>query len=288
MAKLSLNVGTSAQRVMVFIQDSTLTTGAGKTGLTNASSGLKWYYAREDDGNAGGTAVSASTATKGSYTAGGFIEKDATNMPGIYEIGIPNSALQTGSKYSTHMLHGATGMAPVLLEIELTQVNNQDSVRYGMTALPNAAAQGANGLPTAGTGAFQISTSAGMVLVQRGSAAGQLDATSGIVAANMLQTLNVTIPASAGYVAVDWGTLVNKTTTNALTGTTISTTQIISAVNGSVGSVTGITASDVGAIKTQTDKMVFTVANQINSNILYVNSTKVSGDGSPGNTWGPV
>jgi hypothetical protein len=38
-------------------------------------------------------------------------------------------------------------MAPVTLEIELTAWDNQDSVRGGMTALPNAAAGATNGLP---------------------------------------------------------------------------------------------------------------------------------------------
>jgi hypothetical protein len=58
-------------------------------------------------------------------------------------------------------------------------------------------------------------------------------------------------------------------------------------LSGSVGSVTGLTASDVGAIKLQTDKMVFTVANQIDANIQYVNDVAVTGNGQVGTEWGP-
>lgn len=58
-------------------------------------------------------------------------------------------------------------------------------------------------------------------------------------------------------------------------------------LSGSVGSVTGLTASDVGAIKTQTDKFVFTVANQVDANIQYVNDVQVNGDGQAGTEWGP-
>lgn len=42
----------------------------------------------------------------------------------------------------------------------------------------------------------------------------------------------------------------------------------VASVVGAVGSVTGLTASDVGAIKTATDKLTFTVANQIDANVL--------------------
>jgi hypothetical protein len=57
-------------------------------------------------------------------------------------------------------------------------------------------------------------------------------------------------------------------------------------VAGAVGSVTGLTASDVGAIKTQTDKMAFTVTHKIDANILAVNSVTVNGNGA-GIPWGP-
>ena len=42
----------------------------------------------------------------------------------------------------------------------------------------------------------------------------------------------------------------------------------VGSVTGSVGSVTGLTASDVGAIKTKTDSLTFTVAGQVDSNVL--------------------
>ena len=43
----------------------------------------------------------------------------------------------------------------------------------------------------------------------------------------------------------------------------------------------------ISAIKTQTDKMTFTVANQIDSNIQSVNDVTVNGTGAAGNEWGP-
>lgn len=61
----------------------------------------------------------------------------------------------------------------------------------------------------------------------------------------------------------------------------------VGSVTGAVASVTGLTAADVGAIKTQTDKLTFTVANQVDANTQYINDTAVTGDGSA-TPWGPA
>ena len=43
----------------------------------------------------------------------------------------------------------------------------------------------------------------------------------------------------------------------------------------------------VDAVKVQTDKLAFTVANQVDANIQYINDTAVTGDGGA-TPWGPV
>lgn len=43
----------------------------------------------------------------------------------------------------------------------------------------------------------------------------------------------------------------------------------------------------ISAIKTQTDKLTFTVANQIDANIQYVNDVQVTGNGTVATPWGP-
>lgn len=92
----------------------------------------------------------------------------------------------------------------------------------------------------------------------------------------------------------DWN--INKTgyTLTATTGLGNQTANItgtlsgaVGSVTGAVGSVTGMTASDVGAIKTTTDKFIFTVANQVDANVQYVNDILVTGNGQPGTEWGP-
>jgi hypothetical protein len=135
MAKLAILKGTTSKLLKIFVQDSSLTTGAGLTGLTSGSGGLIAYYIREGDSSA--TAISLTSATLGTFTSSGFVEVDSSHMPGVYELGIPNAAIASGAKSVLVMLSGATHMVPVLLEIELTATDNQDSTRGGMSALPN-------------------------------------------------------------------------------------------------------------------------------------------------------
>lgn len=114
--KTSLKKGTTSKRLAIYVED---TDGLPLTGLVWNSAGLSWYYWREDEGNADGTAVTLATMTRGTWASGGFVEKDATNMPGFYEIGIPNAALTAGAGWFVMVLRGASTMAPVAVEIAL-------------------------------------------------------------------------------------------------------------------------------------------------------------------------
>ena len=135
--------GTTSEILLIFIQDSASTTGAGKTGLAHNTAGLTAYYTRSNSTSA--TAISLVTMALGTYTSGGFREVDATNQPGWYQFCPPNGVFTSGRMTSIH-LQGASGMAPCPIAIELTASDNQDGVRGGLTALPNANASSAGGL----------------------------------------------------------------------------------------------------------------------------------------------
>lgn len=180
MAKLSILAGATSVSVPVFVQDSSKTDGSGLTGLVYNSSGLTAYYALP---RAAAVAITLATlaAVTSSYSSGGFKEIDATNMPGWYRLDVPNAALASGRSVGIH-LKGATNMAPLPLEVELTGWDNQDGVRGGMTALPNAAAEAAGGLFTRGTGAGQI----------RQDANGRVDANAKAWVDGTIPAVNVT------------------------------------------------------------------------------------------------
>lgn len=190
MAKASRLAGATSNIFEIFIQDSTSTAGAGKTGLL--FSGITGYYKRSN-GTAAVQITMATITTLGTFATGGLKEVDATNMPGLYEVHIPDTAFATGAKNVVVMYKGGTNMAPVLLEIELTVVDNQDGVHFGITGIPNAAAGAVGGLPlavdTSGrvdvlkiNGTSQTARDIGLsVLLSSGTGTGQLSLTAGKV-----------------------------------------------------------------------------------------------------------
>lgn len=141
MAKLFVQAqATSNRSEYVFVQDSASTTGGGKTGITFNASSFTAYYVRPPVAGVGGTAVSITLATQtvsGAYSSGGWVEVDATNLPGIYRFDIPNAVFATGVDHAVVMLKGASGMAPVSLEYQLVGF---DSSTAWLTSAQTAAA----------------------------------------------------------------------------------------------------------------------------------------------------
>jgi hypothetical protein len=118
MAKLAIKKASTDVTTYVFIQDSSKTTGEGLAGLAYNTASLVGYYVRPK-GSA--TAITLATQTvTGDHSDGGFKEVDATNMPGVYRLDLPDAVCATGVPSVVVMLKGATNMSPVVLEIQLT------------------------------------------------------------------------------------------------------------------------------------------------------------------------
>lgn len=300
--KLSMLVGSTSQTINIFIRDSSSTTGAGLTGLAYNTASLTAYYGLP---RAAAVAITLATQTvTGAWSSGGFVEISATNMPGWYRFDIPDAALASGRSVSLH-LKGATNMAPIPIEIELTAWNNQDGVHGGMSAIPNAAPGAANGVFIAGTNAATAVTTAftttftgnltgsvgsvtgavGSVTGAVGSVTGSVGSVTGLTASDVgaIKAKTDNLPAApASTTNITAGTITTVTNvTNAPTagdftttmktsiGTAVAASAVASVtgnvggnVVGSVGSVTGLTASDVGAIKAKTDNLPSDPADQ--------------------------
>lgn len=71
--------------------------------------------------------------------------------------------------------------------VSVVAFNPYDTVRLGLTALPNVASGNSGAIPTVGTGTAQISVSSGQVILQSGTGTGQLSFTSGILSVNTTQ-----------------------------------------------------------------------------------------------------
>ncbi len=200
--KLSILAGSTSQTINVFIRDSSSTTGAGLTGLAYNTASLTAYYILP---RAAAVAITLATQTvTGAWSSGGFVEISSANAPGWYRLDLPDAAIASGRFSSLH-LKGATNMAPLPIEIELTAWNNQDAVHGGMSALPNTACTTNASLLTSGTGTDQVSVTSGQV--------------------DLGKILGTTSAGAVGYVGVDWAHVNAPTTTVNLSGTTIAVTQ---------------------------------------------------------------
>lgn len=154
--KLFVKQGKTSKRLFFKVKDSSSSTGAYKTGLDNTKFAIA--YSREDDGNAGSTVVSLSAGTRGTWSSGGLVEKDATHSKGEYEFGAPNAAFAAGSGIVTFNIQdaGSNNIVPLGIEVQLVPWDPDDGVHLGLSSLPNAAAGAGGGLPINGTNAGNI------------------------------------------------------------------------------------------------------------------------------------
>jgi hypothetical protein len=304
-----IKAGATSQSVYIEVLDSTSTTGGRKTGLVYNTAGLTAYYAR----NAGSaTAITLATlaAANSAYSSGGFKEVDATNMPGVYRLDLPDAAIAAGVPSVVVTVRGATGMVQVSLEIQLTAIDLQDAVRGGMTALPNANAEAAGGLYTRGSGAGQINQPANgqidvntvklsgttqtardlgaSVLLSSGTGTGQLDFTGGVVKANLAQILGTALTETAGQIAAAFKKFFDKATP---TGTINSLPDAVAGAAGGVfiaGSNAATTANITGNITGNLSGSVGSVTGAVGSVTGAVGSVTGAVGSVTGNVGGSV
>lgn len=267
--KLLRKLGATSEIWQIFIADSSSTTGAGLTGLTNATSGLTAYYHRDTDTTA--TAISLVTMTVGTFTSSGFKEIDSTNMPGWYQLCPPNAALATGAKSCAFHLKGATNMAPLPIEVDLqAQVDvtswNDTAVASPATAgIPEVNIKNINNVSAASvttvnanqgtTQPLNFTGTAGSALVKSdmvdvaGAAVSATTAQLGVNVVNWNNTV-VATPATAGIPDINVKNMNNVAATSITTiNANQGTTQPIN-FNGTAGSA--MVKADVEQINTQT------------------------------------
>lgn len=252
--------------LIVFIQDSSSTTGAGLTGLVYNSASLVCYYVRP--GSAAAALSLATQTVTGAHADGGFVEIDATNMPGLYRLDLSDAVVATGVDSVAVMLKGATNMAPVTLEIQLTDVDLNDGVRGGMTALPDAAADAAGGLIISDAGGFDVDTQLGAdidaILVD----------TNSLNDTKIPQTLNLT---ASGNIGIDWANVENPTTAVDLSGTDIQLCDTVTTLTNDPAIVASGTA-DSGTTTTLVDAALTEADTDYwEGNLLKITSGNIAG-----------
>jgi hypothetical protein len=90
----------------------------GATGLTASTSGLTARYNRTRTASVSIPLVARTIAQ--AWTAGGFAEVDATNMPGVYRLDLPDAALAAGADDVTVVVRGASGTNGAVMTVKLS------------------------------------------------------------------------------------------------------------------------------------------------------------------------
>lgn len=237
--------------------DSTELTGKVYTDVTGS-------YQRQ-----GGTRTAITMATlsgpSASYSSGGFVEVDATNMPGAYNFDVPDAAFATGADWVmvTLKVSGAfvqtfmfaletKGAAEVSAQLPtaLTTDGNikADALRLGGTLLTGRDI-GASVLLSSGTGTGQLSITSGVASVNTTQFAG-----SAVVATTgKLWCLdgsgNAIAPAATALSTAVW----TGVPTGFLAATFPST--VSSYAGGAVASVTGAVGSVTARVTANTDQL---------------------------------
>jgi len=90
----------------------------GATGLTASTAGLSAYYNRTRTASVSIPLVARTIAQ--AWTSGGFAEVDATNMPGVYRLDVPDAALAAGADDVTIVVRGASGTNGAVMTVKLS------------------------------------------------------------------------------------------------------------------------------------------------------------------------
>jgi hypothetical protein len=206
-----INEDSTSQSIDVFIQDSSSTTGAGKTGLAFNTASLTAYYRRGATGSPTAITLATLANAQAAWSSGGFVEIDATNQPGMYRLDVPDAVLANGVDRAQILLKGASNMAPVAVGITLLDPApdvNVTKISGDSTAADNAEAF-FDGTGYAGTNNVipTVTTLTGHT-AQTGDAYARLGAPAGAsvsadIAAIEAQTDDIGA-AGAGLTAVPW------------------------------------------------------------------------------------
>jgi hypothetical protein len=112
--------GLTSQSIDVFLGDSSSTTGGGLSGLAYNTGGLKAYYRKGATGTV--TLITLATQTVGgTWSSGGFVEVDATNMKGVYRFDLLDTMVSS-SGFVTLYFYGATNLIPTALRVDCRPV----------------------------------------------------------------------------------------------------------------------------------------------------------------------
>ena len=106
---ITIAPGSTSQSIEIYL---------GATGLTASTAGLSARYNRTRTASVSIPLVTRTIAQ--AWTSGGFAEVDATNMPGVYRLDLPDAALAAGADDVTIVVRGASGTNGAVMTVKLS------------------------------------------------------------------------------------------------------------------------------------------------------------------------
>ncbi len=239
---------TSVSVYFYIIQDASASSpGEPVTGLlfSDIETGGSASYVRQGAARVDITLVTLASASA-SWTEGGFILVDDTNMPGVYRCDVPDAAFATAVDQVAIDLVVASAKNAVVspLLVDIIDVDLRDAVNMGITALPAFAADAGGGLPISDTGGLDLDTILDAAITTR---------LAPTVAA---RTLDITATGAAG---IDWANVEGQATAVDLSATdiqladTVTTLTNLPAITANWLTATGINADAFTAAKFASD-----------------------------------
>ena len=178
---LNIYFGSTSQSLDLFIQDSTSTTGAGKTGLVYNTVGLSLWYRIGATGTLTQITLVSQTLA-GAWTSGGFVEIDSTNGPGLYRVDLPNAVLAASGLVTLYLKGTGVVMAPREIDTRpintVTNLTNYPTGDFSSTQKASITAA----VPTAAVIAAQVRTELTVELANLDATVSSRLATSGYTA----------------------------------------------------------------------------------------------------------
>jgi len=218
--KLQRAIGQTSQILNLFVQDGSVSTGAGIANIPATTVSYTWFHNTQA---AVSTGTGVSTASIGTYTSGAWTQISSSLALGWYQFGIPDGALATGDCVGLHLYvsTGAFAMVPLPIEIELVRDNplqfttSKVYLAYTSTSPANITQAVGQPIVTSGAGILNVSTQA----IDKGGYGVTTVSAAVTTNANLLQIYGTAAVTSAG------GQL--QVSTQSLAGIVVSTQSLV-------------------------------------------------------------
>lgn len=259
------------------------TDGAPETGLAHTDIDIAYSRVETDNDVTTSDVAPADLASlTAAHSDWGWEEVSSTDHPGLYRLDIADAVFASGAWEAVVTITDASGSDFYAHDIgfRLVAFNAQDGVRLGLTALPNAAADAAGGLPISDAGGLdldaQIGTKINDILTDTGATLdGKINTIddfldteiAAILAAvdTEIASLITTIGVAGAGLTEAGGDGDHLTAINLPNQTMDIVGNITGNLSGSVGSVTGAVGSVTGAVGSVTGNVGGNVTGSVGS-----------------------